>query len=713
MRRNLFGILILMILLGIMLSSTWSQPASDKPSPSPRLIEENAARSLRNGKIMLNFEDIDIRVLSKIIAEITGKNILLDQKVQGKISIISSREVTPSEAWQIFLNALGSYGYTAVDKRGYVNIIPIAEGRPAITQVVTGEQARLKANYAVALVILKNADANTLQTTLKPMVTPGGALTAFPPANCILISDNAENVELLTNIITELDDKYKKNVLRIYHPQNVDVKLAFNALTTIFKDKTGVITMAPFEPTNSLLVMAPPGEFAQLEYALKTLEQEQSMAQRMKRTFRVLYLENASADETAKVLSEILTERKRIQDEILKASGAVPGAETQGNTSTIALSKITSDPSTNSLVLFVNDDEYDELRSLISMLDTTRRQVLVSAVIAEVSLKRLQELGARWQYNSKQGAAGFQGGLSIDAIYGLMASGNFVVGGISDASNEVTVGGQTLTYPDIFGVLAMLNTDSEFNVLSAPRLLTEDHKPANISVGSVVPFATGVKFDAVGQPVVTYDYKDVGLSLKLTPHVSQSKFVRLEVDQSIKDVTDYLKPNLGSIGYVVPILSQREIVTTVTIGDAQTVIIGGLISKKLVDTLKSVPFLSKIPLIGEIFKDSSKTNEKTTLFVFLTPHIIDSPQKLLDLTNKYREIIQQKLNAEYQIQEAIGPSSTVGTGTVQEPAPEATPTIVPAPTPTPGVIKIPKPDPDAVPEKIVIPKADNKTGDGK
>ncbi|MCD6310554.1 MAG: type II secretion system secretin GspD, partial [Candidatus Eremiobacteraeota bacterium] len=666
--------------------------------------------SLRKGKILLNFEDIDIRVLSKLISEITGKNILFDQKVHGKISIISSREVTPKEAWRIFITALKSYGYTAVEKPGYVKIIPMAEGKPAITEVITGEPEALKKDYAVALVILKNANASHLAGILKPMITPGGAVTAFDPANCLLISDNAENVELLTDIIQRLDEQYRKNVLKIYHPENINVKEATTTLSTIFKARAKVITMAPYEPTNSLLVLAPPDEFAQIEYALKTLDQEKGLEEKNRRTFRVLYLENANAEDAAKVLSEILAERKRIEQEFRRKSG-VPPPSGKGATTTIATSKITADTSTNSLVLFVNNEEFEELKKLICLLDTTRKQVLVSAVIAEVSLKKLQELGARWHWISDQGAASFQGGLSIDAIYSLMASGSFIVGGLSDRNREITVGGKTLTYPDVFGVLALLNTDSGFNVLSAPRILTEDHKPANISVGSVVPFATGVKFDAMGQPVVTYDYKDVGLDLKVTPHVSQSKFVRLELNQGIKDVTDYLRPNLGSIGYVVPILSQRQINTTVTVGDSQTVIIGGLISKKLVNTLKSVPILSKIPLIGKAFQDSSKTKEKTTLFIFLTPHIIESPEKLLHLTTRYREIIERKLPKDHKLEDAIGPSATIPTGT----KPKITPTtekISTTPEPAPTTIQIPKPDPDATPEKIIIPKIDESSGTG-
>jgi general secretion pathway protein D len=214
---------------------------------------------------------------------------------------------------------------------------------------------------------------------------------------------------------------------------------------------------------------------------------------------------------------------------------------------------------------------------------------------------------------------------------------------MGDKVTTINVSGRKIEYPNVFALISFLNEDNDFNLLSAPRVLTLDHKESKINVGSIVPFATGVKFDTNGQPIVTYDYKDVGLTLTVTPHVSQGKFVKMQVNQKIQDVTDYIQQKLGAVGYVVPVVSTREVDTNITVGDSQTIIIGGLVSKKTIDSIKKVPILGDIPIIGDAFKNSSKQKDKTTLFIFLTPHIIESPDKLVELTEKYQHFVEEKV----------------------------------------------------------------------
>ena len=682
--KRFLSVLSVILFLFVCSGRLWceDQSTNKTPTPSPQLLEDKAAKALREGKILLNFENTDVRLLAKLISELTKKNILLDDKVQGKISIYSSRKVTPSEAWQVFKSALQLYGYGVVEKGNLVKILPSSLIEKNYKNYI-GEKMppRLPDNYVVAVIILNNADAGELEKTLKPMSSPNGTITAFTPINGLLISDTSETVSMLTQLIKKLDEHYKKEKLVLMYPKNIRVDEVAKALEAILKDKKPMIRLTPYLPTNALLVLAPPRDIKFVETTLKTLDTKIPDDEKIDRQFEVYYLENASADEVSKIINEILVERQRITQELKKDQPAGPvGSEKR----TFQAFKVSADPSTNSLILFVSPHEYAELKSLITCLDTTPKQILVSAVIAEISLKKLQEIGVRWHALSTQGGgASFQGGLSVDSIYQVLASGSFVAGGLSlNKTQTIDINGQKIIYPDIFFLLSMLNTDSEFNVLSAPRLLTMDHKNANINVGSVVPFATGVKFDAMGQPVVTYDYKDVGLTLQITPHVSQSKYIRMEVSQGIKDVTDYLRPQLGAIGYVVPILSQRQINTTVTLGDSQTIIIGGLISKKLVNTIKSVPFLSQIPGLGELFKDKSKTVEKTTLFVFITPHIIDTPEDLAQITAKYQNYIDEKMEGKSKLEEAKTnlnlPNSQPTPGSDPNPAPAP---IQPVPTP--------------------------------
>ena len=263
--------------------------------------------------------------------------------------------------------------------------------------------------------------------------------------------------------------------------------------------------------------------------------------------------------------------------------------------------------------MYVTDEEYAELKKIISYLDVQRKQILISAVIAEVSLTKLLNVGVRWQALVDKFAGGYQGGLTQEQLYGVLASGNFILGGVGQSTTTITINGQQVTVPNVFALISLLQSDSDFNLLSCPRVVTLDHKEARLIVGKVIPFATGVKFDSLNNPIITYDYKDVGLDLKITPHINQSEKINLEVNQKIQEVIDYLRPNAGNLSYVVPITSQREFQTSVTVNENQTIVIGGLVTRKTLDNIKKLPILGDLPIFGQAFRDSSKTGEKIIL----------------------------------------------------------------------------------------------------
>lgn len=637
-----------MVLLGLALLAclAWGQDVKPDPpnpaaDPTPGMnLEKKTADNLRKGKILLNFDEVEIKALAKFMSDYTGKNIVLDEKVRGKITIMSSRKVGPAEAWQIFTSALEAYGYGVIDKKKYLRIVPLKEAQQEKTKVV-GPGAPLGARgFIVAIVVLTNADAEQLERTLRPMISGGGYISSFPASNALVISDTAENVSRLVEIVKRLDISYNQMKVKIFHFKNLNVKEAVTAMQGLFQGKDKEVKIAAYAPSNSLLVLAIPKMLTQIEKTLSNLDRVKAIEKKEEpRTFRVLYLENGNAEDVAKIISEMMEERKKVEVEKQKETEVPVIGEKKGFIST----KVSADKETNSLILYVTDKEFEELKQMIASLDAMRKQVFISVIIAEVSLKKLCEVGTNFHVITDKGGVSFQGGLSLEGIYQLLASGNFVVGGLSNRGRTVNVAGRDIFFPDIFFFLSLLKKDSDFNVLSAPRVLTLDHKESTFSVGQVVPFATGVKFDAVGQPVITYDYKDVGLDLKVTPHISQAKSIRMEVFQGIKDVVDYLKPNIGAIGYVVPVLAKRELKTTITISDGQTIIIGGLINKKTMNVMKKVPIFSDLPIIGKIFDNKSIQEDRTTLFVFLTPHIIESTQNLQTITDKYgRELMDIK-----------------------------------------------------------------------
>jgi len=648
--KNLLAVLIAAtILLYCTAGETiWAQAPAPAPSASPAQpsgsqLDQKLVNAIRSGKILLNFDSIDIKAITKIMAELTKKNIVLDKAVSGNITILSSRRVGIKEAWGLYVSGLEAAGFGVVDYGKFTKVMPIADARKEDTKYVGMKVPKLRQGYIVAIVLMNNADAELMANTLRPMVSPqSGVINAYVPSNAVVIADSAANVGRLTQIIKHLDSNYRGATLRVFQPKFIRVKELAAALQPLFAAAQGQtadkqVRINAYEPTNSLLIVATERDFLQIESIMAEIDTEDRVIKPETRSFKVHYLQYADAEDVAKVIGNMMEERKRIVEEVKKEQQGTAEAKEK---ETFVSTKVSSDKATNSLVFYVTDKEYDELKKMIAFLDAERKQVLISAIIAEVDLKKVVEIGTRWHIVTDKGMASFQGGLSLDSIYNLMSSGSFVAGGVSTQGISVDVSGKTLFYPNVLAAITALETENGFNLLSAPRILAQDHKEAKINVGQIIPYATGVKFDANGQPVITYDYKDVGLTLTVTPHISQGENVRLDINQVIKDVTDYLKPNIGAVGYVVPIVSNREIKTWITLKNHQTIIIGGLISNKTIDVIKRIPFLYKLPIIGKaFFQDTSKTHEKSSLFVFITPHIINSPQELQEITDRYGRVL--------------------------------------------------------------------------
>ena len=635
---NIKIVSVSLIIIILTISIALAKNNKEKEVPLPVQIESKAVNSLKSGKVLLNFDDADIKIVAKLMSELTGKNIVLDDKVRGKITILSSREVSIIEAWKLFKSALKSYGYEAINKGSYVKIIPRKESKTERARFYSESNVQTD-DYLVAVIALKNVDANQVAVVLKGLTTEVGVVTPHVQSKSILIADESYNVKRLIKIARFLDSRKTKEEMQTYKLKYASSEAVYKALREVYKPDQKAVKITDYSDNNSIVVMASREQLNEIGKIIEKLDKKADNIDT--RRFRVHYLQNASAEDVAKILSTMLKEGATAQKKTVRTKATKQ--KTGVNTSkTFVSTKVSADEETNSLVMYLTDTEYQEVQKLVARLDTPRRQVLVSAVIAEVSLKRLLSTGANWQALSEKGyGAAFGGGKTVEGIYQTLASGNFVMGGYGDKVRTIKISGTKYEFPDVFVLLQFLNEDNDFNLLSAPRILTLDHKEAKINVGSIIPFATGVKFDTNGQPIVTYDYKDVGLTLTITPHVSQGKYIKMAVNQKIQDVTDYIQQNLGATGYVVPVVATREVDTNITVGDAQTIIIGGLVSKKTIDSIQKIPLLGDLPLIGTAFRNRKRENQKTTLFIFLTPHIIDSPDKLTEITERYQHFIEE------------------------------------------------------------------------
>lgn len=633
-------------------------PRPAVPAPSPAVpskisvdkMDDAIADAIKSGRIMLNFDNIDIKSITKIMSDITNKTIILDRAVSGTITIISSRKVSIPEAWDLYLSALEASGFGIVTSGSAYKIIPIQEAKKEnVKYVGTKTAKRMGTDYVVALVLLNNADAELMMNTLRPLVQAPGVISAYNPSNAVVITDTSSNVSRVTQIIKQLDTNFKGNSMRVYQPKHVRVKELATALQSVFQGAVSAgatsagqqVKIAAYEPTNTLLIMAPGKEFMQIEAALAEIDVEERVIKSDERNFKVYYLKNADAEEVSKSISTLLEEKKKLVEAIKSEQ---QGTEAAKAPDTVVSTKVAFDKATNSLMFYISEKEYQDIIPMIERIDAPQKQILITSIIAETQMDNSLDAGIAWQVVSDPGIiASFQGGMDQTSVMNSLSDGKFAVGGIGSESIEINIGGSTLKVPKIFGIIKAIESKTNFNLLSSPKIVTHDHKEAKIVASQQLPFATGVKYDNNNQPIINYDYKDVGLTLDVTPHVGQNNQVKLDLNLTIKDLVSYLSQGTGASTVQVPIISNRELKNIVTLGNGETIVIGGLIDQKTTEVIKQVPILSKIPLIGGLFKDKSTKKNVRTLFVFITPHIIDTPEDLQRVTDAYgRTVFNEK-----------------------------------------------------------------------
>jgi len=599
------------------------------------------------GKVSLNFEKIDLKLLAYFMGELADKNIVLDPNIRGDVSLIFSKPITIQDAWAVFTSILKSKNYAVLDFGSYVQIVPEGVSRkstPPFTQ-------KSKEDTLITFVYeLKNADINSVLTVLKGLKSPRGNVLSYNPTKTIIITDT---------------DEASIN-LKIYTLKYADANEVSAALNVAFSDlgKQGITFKTyAIKSQNAILIKTQEKVFPLIDKLVKTLDVQTEKV--TLRTFWIVHLKNTKAEDLANVLNKLLENIQLITaEETAPTTGKDKKKKkptdflrrlysSRKGTSRTERPKIISEKSTNTLIIYANKEEYEAIKKIIDELDQRKKQVLVSAIITEVSEKALQEIGVRWQILGTQGGAAFRGGISQEDFFSTLKSSGFITGILSPSGTNINIGGNNFFFPDIIFLLSLLEKGSGFNVISSPKILTMDNLEAQINVAQVVPFAESTKFDINGNPIITFDYKEVGLKLKVTPHISGNNVI-LELHQEINEVVSLEKLQLGQITYQIPTTTKRELDTTITVENGKTVILGGLISKKTVKSMEGVPVLSRLPVVGRLFKYNSDEFNKTNLFVFITPFIIESPQQLAKITEELqklsRELIRKSENRKKELE---------------------------------------------------------------
>jgi general secretion pathway protein D len=642
-------------------SSSPAAASTPLPDATPRgpMMSDPLVKDLRSGGVLMNYENIDLKVLSRIMSELTGKQILIDDGLNGRITVLSSREVSPSEAFEIYKLALARSGFALQDRGTFLQVVPVIEARHDAGIY----HHRLRSDESVAVLVLREGDAAQLLTAIRPLLSDPSMVTAYVPGRALVLTDKNEVIARILDLVRRLEGATPTVHVRVFFLTYAEAERLAPILQTVL---TRTLTQPPdqpakiiaFPPTNSIAVQGTDAQIAEVQKILDKVDIRRSAPLTVQKPRYFVYrLQNGNSETIGKILSEILAERKAqlqqeqaadpnrllnrggiAKDTAANSTAAPTGANAnsaEGAGSTVdhipfVSARVSSDPETNSIIVFVSPSEYGPIRDMLEKLDRPRRQVLIHAVVAEVSLSYLLQTGANLQGISPNGTVlSYNAGLTAEGLLSLLSGGNFALGALGPDSRTVTVQGQSTSVPTLFGFLTGNKTNGDVNILSAPRLMTSDHQKATIKVGNVVPFPTGSSISTTGQPTITYDYKDVGVKLEVTPHMSQSNTIRLELLQEVQEVTSYLTQNSGSNSYQVPLISNRRISTDVSVRDGETLLIGGLISKSTTETISKVPILGDIPFLKNFFRTVNKDEEKTTLFIAITPYVVDNQEDVV------------------------------------------------------------------------------------
>jgi general secretion pathway protein D len=620
-----------------------------------------AAEETRKDEVILNFQNADVRDIAQFMAKITGKNIIVDSAVRGKITIEFSKPVSVKRAWDIFTSALSMHGFGAVEEKGVVKILPISE---AIT-VAKVKRRPSEGELVVLVYNLRHTDAQTAMNAIRPFLSSFARVSVHMPSNSVILADVGENVEKAKRILSDLDREEIEAEVAVYKLKHLSARDAIRLITplnTIIAKRFGLqLVVASSEEANSLVVFGPKGAHRFIEEIFKQIDTEEVVSEQ--RSFYIIPLKFVSAEEISESLQSLLGGRRAGGRTVVQTrrtyqrptqkkppAGRKPAqrqraGKTQPPTKPIPFittkegMKIGFDRGTNSVLLYATRTEYEGIKNLISKLDVRRKQVLIAATIVEASARKLLDIGIKWQVLGQYGGAAF-GGSSLTDIYSSFLSGNFVLGAFSETGKTITIGTTTLFFPDLVLLFSLLETGTGFNIIANPKVLTLDNQPAIIKVGQVVPYAEGVKFDINGQPIITYDYKEVGLELKVTPRIAGDN-LRVTIDLSLQEIIEFVKNQIGTTSYTVPVTSNREVNSDVVIENGQTIILGGLVSTKTLRTIEGIPGLSRIPILGRLFRRDFDQRDKTTLFIFITPYVVSSPEELSRITEEHRRIMEE------------------------------------------------------------------------
>jgi general secretion pathway protein D len=543
--------------------------------------------------LMLNLKNTDIRTFINTVAMSSGKNFMIDPRVKGTVNIIGTKEIDDEELYNVFLTIMKVYGYVVIEGENITRVVP--------KSLTKSDSAFVGSNATDAIVTkiiaLDNVDATQIVPIVRPLMSAHGMLSVYAPSNSMVVIDTGSNIARLENLLLDLDKPIGSNF------EFVPIKYASaNNIATIIK--TLMAKNAPpvtVDNNNNQLIIG--GREAQkLQVRLLVAEMDKENA--TSGSTSIIYLKNASAKEILPILQSIsqhtITEKTK-----------------KGDKTKVVQSNIQADEATNSIIITGDAETKQMVRGVIEKLDVRRAQVLIEAVIAEISSSDAQKLGIDWAANTNNvvGLSNLSG-----ILPSILSATN---GNASSAVNALSSGGLNLAAGDydsdtkkgFAGIVNALNGIGNANILSAPSILTLDNKEAEIVVGQEVPFITNKQVTNAGNPFQNFERKDVGLKLTVKPQVDNGNAVKLEIAQEISNV-------LPSSSASDLITSKRSLKTSVIVEDGKMLVLGGLIDDAWRNSETKIPLLGSIPVLGKLFSYDTESKEKRNLLIFIRPTIL-------------------------------------------------------------------------------------------
>ncbi|MDV3440183.1 type II secretion system secretin GspD [Pseudomonas otitidis] len=584
-------------------------------APLPVFAAEpvSASSSSQQDSWTINLKDADIREFVDQVADITGQTFIVDPRVKGQVSVVSKAPLSLSEVYQLFLSVMATHGFTVITQGDQARIIPNAEAK---AEAGSGPEA--PDTLETRVIQVQHAPVTELIPLIRPLVPQYGHLAAVTSANALIISDRAANIARIEDLMRQLDQKGDRDytVLNLQNAWVMDAAEVLNNAVTRGQAKgTNAAQVIADSRTNRLIIVGPPSARAKLVSLAQSLDTPTARSANT----RVIRLRHNDAKALATTLGEI--------SEGLKSP---EGTEQKGKPQNIL---IRADESLNALVLLAEPDTVNALEDIVRQLDVPRAQVMVEAAIVEISGDISDALGVQWAVDARGRTGGLGGanfgntGLSVGTVLKAIQD-NKVPDSLPDGA-IIGIG------TDHFGALVTaLSANSKSNLLSTPSLLTLDNQKAEILVGQNVPFQTGsytTGSTGASNPFTTIERKDIGVTLKVTPHINEGATLRLEIEQEISSIAPAATVSKDAVDLIT---NKRSIKSTILAEDGQVIVLGGLIQDDITSTDSKVPLLGDIPLLGRLFRSTKDSHVKRNLMVFLRPTVVRDRAGLAALSGK-------------------------------------------------------------------------------